>query len=479
MLRTFSNSEFRDFEKFVDSPYFSQGRDLSKFFKILKPFYPNFEDSKFTIENLFSDLYPGKKYEEKSSGNLLHKLSSELYKLCREFLIHSELKKDDSRKYFYLLNQLRQKKLYDEFEKEYKNSESINENAIKGGVIDFLNQYFLKHSFLEYSIDKQEARNAFENILLTGEYLTAAALIKGFRNIDTNLSSEKFNVKVRYNLVDNFIKHLDSEMLLEEMKVNDDKFYPFAAISHGIHKMFENIDDIDNYFNLKKLILKYISLFGHTEKYILFQTMIGYCIKRIDGECRELFIREEFENYKITFELGIYKFNDQDKIQINNFRSIVGSAVDNNEIDWLENFVENYVSELHTEHQENMKHYSLAYIYFERRNFEKALECVMNVKYDFFLFKMDVKNLMFKIYFELGFYEQAYSMIDTMKHYISNTKDISEMFKERERNFIKFASKILKEKSYNKKKSLAFLKNEIINEKNLQSRNWLLQKVSY
>jgi len=478
MLRTFTDSEIKEFEKFVDSPYFSRGRDLSNFFKTLKPFYPEFEDKKLTGENVYLKLYPGKKYEDKKSANVLHKLSSDLYKLCRDFLIHDEFKNDEIRKYFYLLNKLRMKKLYSEFDKEYKNAEAITDNLYKGGVSDFLDKYYLRQSFLEYSIDKSDVRNVFDSILTLGEYSVIIALIKGFRNIDTNSTSKSFNVDVRYNLVDNFIKHLDYENLLEEMKANNDRFYPYAAVSNAIHEIFADMENIAKYFELKNLIISYISLFGHTEKYILFQTLISYCSKNIDGGNRELFIREEFENFKMIFELGIYKYSDNDKIQINNFRSIISCAIDNGEIDWLENFIENYITEILSEHQGNMRHYSFAYVHFARKNFEKALECIMKVKFNFILFKMDVKNLMFKIYYELGYFEQAYSMLDTMRHYIANTNELSELFKIREKNFIKYAGKLLKIKSSDSNSEVNYLEEEIKNETLLGSRNWLINKIA-
>lgn len=478
MLRTFSNSEFREFEKFVDYPYFSQGRDLSKFFKTLKPFYPEFDESKFTAEYLFKDLYPGKIFDEKTSGNILYKLSSELYKLCREFLIQTEFSKDTSRRSFYLLNQLRQKKLYKDFDREYINTEQSAEDTFKGGVNDFLNKYLLRESFLEYSLEKCDFRNGFDSILKQGEYSVLIALIKGFRNIDTNFTSKYFNIDVRYNLVDNFIKHLDSEKLLEEMRINNDEFYFYAAINYAIHKMFFYPEVNEHYFLFKKLLYENLSLFGQTEKYILFQTLISYCIKKIDGDDRELFIREEFENYKTTIELGVYKYNKEDKININAFRNILSSAIDNREIDWLEGFAEGYISELHEMYRENMKLYASAYINFKRKHFEKALECISKVKYDLFLFKMDVKNLMFRIYFELGYFEQAHSILNAMKQYLINTNELSDKFKLREGNFAKFAEQLLRAKTKESKIDVSYYKNILDNDKFLSSRKWLIDKIN-
>ena len=66
ILKTFSKEEFREFEKFTASPYFSTGRNLVPFLNILKKYYPAFDSDEFTNEKIFSGLFPGKKFNEKN-----------------------------------------------------------------------------------------------------------------------------------------------------------------------------------------------------------------------------------------------------------------------------------------------------------------------------------------------------------------------------------------------------------------------------
>ncbi|MEZ4692256.1 MAG: hypothetical protein R3A12_19695 [Ignavibacteria bacterium] len=118
-------------------------------------------------------------------------------------------------------------------------------------------------------------------------------------------------------------------------------------------------------------------MFGHTEQYILFNTMINYCILNLDGKYHDLLIKEEFEIYRKIFEFGVYKYKDTDMIHINNFRSILLSAIDNGELDWAENFVNDHIKEMHSEYQENMKFYSMAIIHFEKGEFENPLKTLL------------------------------------------------------------------------------------------------------
>jgi len=76
ILRTFSKQEWKDFGKFVASPYFNGGRDLTALLKVLKNFYPDFSSNKMTRENIYSSLFPGKTYKNTVMKTMLSGLNS-------------------------------------------------------------------------------------------------------------------------------------------------------------------------------------------------------------------------------------------------------------------------------------------------------------------------------------------------------------------------------------------------------------------
>ncbi|CAN5579324.1 hypothetical protein BH10BAC5_BH10BAC5_20290 [soil metagenome] len=89
-MKTFSKEEFKEFEKFVASPYFSRGRDLTKFLKALKKYYPDFESVEIKKEMIFKRLFPKSNY----SDQVMRTLSSELSKMCESFLCIVNLNRD-------------------------------------------------------------------------------------------------------------------------------------------------------------------------------------------------------------------------------------------------------------------------------------------------------------------------------------------------------------------------------------------------
>ena len=477
-FKKLSKEELKEFEKFTASPYFSRGRDLLPMLKILKQFYPEFENEKLSDEFVFRKLFPEKKFGDEKSYSLLKTYTSELYKLGKEFLTHLEFNNDNNRKNYYLLNQLRKKKLYKEFEKEYKNSIEIQEGAETGAPEDFLDKYFLNLAFVEFSVDNGRYKDAFNSIFLMADYLAFAALIRGFRLTEIKIVAKNLaGMKPGFIPSEFMIESLDEEKFIEGIKKHDTKYYPLIEISYIIHKMTKEPDKREFYFDLKKSFFEHLNLLGQSEKYMLFGILGSYCIGKIEENDRSEFRKELFGIYSSCIELGVYKWRKEDDFQMGLFRNIVVTASSDGETEWLENFIQKYSGELNVNYRENMINYSLANLYFAKGEFEKALDYLGRVKYDMSLFKTDLKNIYFRIYYELNYTEQCFSVLDSMKHYAATSKDLTEFFKKRINNFVRYATELLKNKSNFNNKNIDMLYHKVENEKHIDSRSWLLSKI--
>ena len=478
LLKKLSKDEFKEFEKFTSSPYFSRGRDLSPLFRSLKPFHPDFENDKMTDEHIFQKLYPGKKFGDSKSVSLLRTLTSELFNLGKEFLAYLEFNNDINKKNYYRLSQLRKKKLYKEFEKEYKESVVIQEESEGGNPEDFINKYFLSLAFAEYCVDKGKAKEAYESLFKMGDYAAMITLMRGFRMSELKMVAKSFcELSPRFSLLEYLMNNIDSEKLIAEIKKNEIKYSPVIEISYLIHKMTIDYKNEEHYRDLKNLVLSNLDLLGHDEKYMIFGIMGSYCVRMTNLLNLDSYLREQFDLFDMSLKLGVLKWRQEDDFQLSLFRNIVITGVIVNELDWVEDFINRHSHELNPEQRESMTNYSMAYLYAAKKEYEKALGHLIKVKYDFFMFKIDIKNLYFRIYFEMEHYEQAFSILDSMRHYISSTKDLYDILIDRNTNFIKYASELLRIKSSRNYKNLDMLRNKIENEVYLESRRWLQKKI--
>lgn len=84
-----------------------------------------------------------------------------------------------------------------------------------------------------------------------------------------------------------------------------------------------------------------------------------------------------------------------------------------------------------------MKNYSKALVLYGNGKYEDSLEYISKVKYDLAHFKLDVKILMLKIFYELKLVEQAHSLTDTFRYFIKSSTKMREKIKESYNNLLK------------------------------------------
>lgn len=477
LLKNLNSEELNELEKFSVSPYLNRGRNTLPLLKLLRKFHPEFNDEKLTDEYLIKNLFPGRKTDDRKAYSLLKTNTSELFILCKDFLSYSEFKKDTNRKNLYLLNQLRTKKLLNEFEKEFKAAEEYQIKNEQGSADDFVDKYFLTKAYAEYCVETGKTDEFYNSHFKMTEYSVIFALIKSFRLTEIRQVSKSFGQEdPGFNLGFFLVENLNEEKFIEGLKKNDNRYYPLIEMSYLIHKMTVAPDSQKYYYELKKLFDKHLDILGHSEKYTILGIMGSYCIIMQNKTNLHEFSEEQFKINDRSLKLGVYKWRKEDDFHISHFRNIVLTALSLNHLDWLEDFIHGYSDELNINLRDNMKLYCLALLYHARKEYGKALENLIRVKYDFFMFKIDIKNLYFRIYYETDQTEQCFSVLDSMKHYISYTKDLNSFFKKRNNAFIRYAGELLRIKSSGNHKIIDEFIFRIRNEKSIESRRWLIEK---
>jgi len=124
-----------------------------------------------------------------------------------------------------------------------------------------------------------------------------------------------------------------------------------------------------------------------------------------------------------------------------------------------------------------MYNYAMAHIHYYKGDFSKALKFNNKIDFSLFAFKYDARLLQFKIYYELDYFNEAYSLIDTHKHFIANNKNVSDYYKEMHKNFLNYYLIITRSKEGKQKDNLRSLKKEITATNNIVSKHWLLDKI--
>ncbi len=444
-------------------------------FKAVKANHPDFTSEKFTKENIFEQLFPGKKFDQRADSHI-RTLVSELFRLCKEFLTYTSFRKDESRKNYYLLGQLRTRKIYNEFDKLYP---PVEFPKYEDDFVHMLmEKYFILAEKLHCELDRNRFENLFEAMIRTKEYSIVMAMINSLRFEDEKNTAQAYKINLRRTYIDTFVENTDMDKLLKDMKDSNESFYPYVQTFYLVYKMTKYRDNVENYFALKKHFESNLEIFSRADQYMILGVLRTYCSIQTEWNYNRDFVLELYNLQKFSLEKNIYKRSDSEDFNVVLFRNIVMKALGFKEDSWLEEFIKKYSSELHPEHRENIINFSLAHLYFLRKDFGKSLEYVQRIKFDLFLYKGDIRILQFKLYYELGYIEQVFSHIDSSLHYLNNTKEMSKSANLLTVNFFKYAKELvrLSEKRNIEKQKVEYLKDLIVKEKNAYGMEWLCEK---
>lgn len=481
ILRSFSNTDLKEFGKFVRSPFHNNSNSAVKLFSVCKKYHPGYNSESLTKEKLFSSIYPGRKYKVKTIKNLLTLTTA----LAKNYITYSSFKNDSILFKKVLLKELCSKNLSKFFDNETELSLKLCSLLPVNSKEYFFNKHEienLKRIYLErntitgkstriYELLQSQAQNLINFFLITlfEEYLQ---ILSGERIVKTDAlqkNNDNFIHKIFY-----LSKKIDHIPLLEmyrkliSLRLNpSDKTY--NKIAAYIKKTEKNISKPD------------LNLF--------YGELMNYSIRRLNsGE--KSFGAKLFGITKLMLEKEML-LEEAGTMLPHNYVNINAIALREGEIEWAEKFTAEYSELLPADTRENPYIYNMGTIYYTKARaandrsstalYNKALNILSKFKSSDFYEKIRLNNLLLKIYYELNAYETAASLIDTYRKYLKkNTKTIPDHLEKNYVSFINFTEKLFKIKAGSLKIPFSKIQKELKASDNFDSKGWIeshLQKL--
>lgn len=472
ILKTFSKVEIKEFEKFVASPYFSRGRDLNPFYKILKSFHPDFNNPIFTYESIFKKLYPKEKYKKSSAENVIRVLSTEMVKLADKFLSYEEFQSHKLRNRMSLIQVYITRKLNKLYIKLFDDTQQNLDKLIDGYTTkDFFELYVLKMYAQMFSIhNNDKVKN--KSILESQAYLLMVIFMCTANSIDNSYKGNMaYNLDKEDDLAENLMRNFDYS-----------NFITYLNKKTGLRKIDKELlelclygllytldrDNEDIVLRLEYLFYKYKHLFRNDHKLEFYFKLNDAFDKRNDLKKSNILYRKLLED-------EIYGQHNHMPFVV--FMNILFYFAETKPDD-AETFILEYSEILNTDKKDSFINYGYALIEFKRKNFEIALGYISKVDNAFFFFKYHLKTLYLQIYYELGYTEEANSMIDSFRHFLKNNKNVPEGRALRHKIFMGYYKKLQNLKFSTDKSDLQKLNKDILKEeKILFFKNWFLDKI--
>lgn len=473
LLKSFSREELKKFNDFLKSPYFNTNETIVRLFSELKKYYPEFDAEKISKEKIYNKLFNRKEYNEQVMKNL----TSELNKLCKEFLAMEFSRKDVFENKLNLLKQLIHRNADPVFNTELKIFESELKQISQLSERNFYYLYQLEDTKIGFHLERNEQPLVFEKVLKSGEYLILFFLLNLTKTISNlNVNKQSFNVKYDVNLPQKFFDKTAIEEIIEYMKENNVEFSELAELY--FYRIICNTHPFDEkyYYKFKSLVMKNINSLNRIEVYGLFNALETFSLIKISSGNRE-FVNELFEIFNLEMEKDIYKFSVNSPVTYMKFRNTYLAGISLKKFEWVENFIENYKNDIIESDRDIVIKIVNAHLDFEKGNFTKVLESTAALKPDNVYSKIDIRNLTVMSYYELDYTEPALSMIDSYKHFVNGNKNFSDVFRESHFRFINSLQSLILSKEKNQKDKLSLLKKKLIPFRGERRISWIIDKI--
>lgn len=448
--------------KFLFSAYHSEDENLQKCYTFLLPYLKNGEADGIKKQDVWKAVYGKTTFSNLKYARLL----SDLAKKTEEFIIVDKLKNNEPAKLQEIIDY-------------YSEANLLKYYPETAGLLNKkLQNVQQRHGDFYYSLYRFEAsqnvysellnrRNAEKNILQTLDALDSHYFITKLNYFSALLHYKNFlAIEGEVALINETLKYL------EEKKF---KNIPAIEVHYHIVKSLIEPENEQHFYLLKESIFKHSRQFPKTAARNMFAFSINYCIRRINfGKLN--YLAELFELYKRMLKDELMTDNKGNMSQFD-YKNIVTVGLRAGDLNWTEKFIRDYKTNLRKAERDNAYTYNMAKVHFQKREFDKVLQMLQDVKYDDIFYQLDSKSTLVKTYFELGEYFPLMSLKESFRILLRRKKVISEQNRVNYMNFLRYTMRLYRIDVKDTKK-LMELKKSIESATNVADKGWLMEKLN-
>lgn len=401
-LQTFFRAEWRDFEKWLQSPAHNVNAEVVQLFQLLRLRIQRAQG--LETPELGKAIAPGKAQQTEH----LHHLKSYLMKALEDFLLWNEWNKDPADRQQALAGIFRQRNLPKLAQRAQKQATETLEASPSRNLAFFEKNLRLEYESLRLSelentaqshdlqslMDAQDVRFVVEK-LQTGCLLLSQQAVSP-RQYDSGL-------------LETLLAYLENHRYLD---------IPMVALYY--HGYLAQLSEEESHFRrLKALLEAHGPDFKGEELRNLYLLAINFCIRRLNRLERS-YLREVFELYQSGLAFGA--FLQHGRLSRFTYTNIAQAGMGLGEFEWVAGFLEQYKAFLAPELQEPVSRFSLARLYYETGRRAEAMDCLLRIEHDDIIHNLAAKILLAKIFYEEGALNALDSLLDTISAYIRRKK---------------------------------------------------------
>ena len=471
LLKNFDKQQLKELSSFVKSPYFNTNKALVSLFEYIRKQHPEFAAEKLEKKYVYKKIFGKTEFND----GFFRVLMSNLQNLAEEYLSLKGYQKETLLKKKFLLDQLMMlpdsKKLAEKILKEgLKEADSIKPD----GPDDYLGKYhmsFYRKYLYSTNFSASKDNMPSEHLYDEQKYLTFYFLLRMLADHFYHLNqSQIINYTPKLIFVDEIITFLDKNPEYLE--------FPTLNMTYLRVLLLKN-NNIEDLYKLKNAFYRSYKELGHKDCFNIISIIINFCHKNYYLTEDIKFLEEKLEILKFGIDNGITSFDKDDYFDNNRYNNLFSTLIEFDRIDEAESFINEYSTKLDPEEQNFWINYSMAELKSRRGKFDEALNHlskIRNVKT--VSYKLNLKSLQLRLYYDAGLIEQAISAADSFRHFIQKESLMNPIYNEQYRNFYSYYLKLPGLSSGKNANAANELKESLQPVKNVIHKKWLMERIT-
>lgn len=472
LIKTFTKPEMKDFGEFVNSPFFNKNKSVNRLYTYLKKYHAEFPAEKIEKEIVYLKVFNNAKYNDAVMRSTMFRLQ----KLGEDFIAYRHFKTNGVDEKKALLKELRNRSVDKLFLKKYNEADREVENS--GGISSdyFWNKLELNSVFYDYHSARARSGKTLEEIVTRSSEILLCYFLNESKPLIGIVQNNIYNNNaVAYSPLAEYFKSIKPVKFLEEVNKSNSNYPDIIKLNYYLINCSIDINDDNSYEQAKNLLYKNIKIFSKAELYNIFSGLKGFVWQK-SLLSRDKYQGEYFELMRHMIEAGAYNvFGEVMSFTV--FDNMLTTALALKKIEYAEKFVKKYGNYLIPSSRDNMLLYANARLAFEKGDYDTALECCSKVNIEYFMMKIRIRVITLKIYYERKQYEAALNAIDTFRHFLKNSKNLTSARVSNYDNFNKILNQIIKYRTNPSYEKLEEIKDKIKYTPNVSSKEWLREKI--
>lgn len=456
LLKTLSNKELRECRQWVHSPAHNTRPEVSALYDYL---VQHADETHLEQETVWSVIAPTRDF----NVNLFRQIVHALLKGVEDFLVYQRFQQDAVRGQIYLLQELRERHLEKHFEKRLRETQEQQSEARYRNSRYLQNQYLLEME--QFTFAENKTRTAPLNLQAISDTLDIQYIAHRLRDECAFFSRQTvYKSNYQSKLLDPILEKV-AEYGWQEIPAIGIYYYCYLALSSKTNS--------DQYFQrLIDCLQSAPQYLPNNEVRDGYLVAINYIIKRINSGDPQA-VRQAFTLYREGIEQK-YLINN-DVLSQWTYRNAVICGTRLGEFEWTEAFIHQYNPLLERKYRQSMQQECLSRLYYARKDYQKAMQLLIQVEFKDILQNLTAKTMLAKIYYELDEWEALDSLLVSMKAYLRRKRVIG-YHQENYGNIIRLMQKMLSVNLFDKKMKQQLIE-EVQQTNPLTEKNWMLEQL--